>query len=131
MTLAAGSMVPWWVVVPAAGLTMAVVLWHLRGQWRSEVPASRRRIRTANAVFMLVFAPLLAYAVGVVTPDQTRAFALAWVGVIALLVVIMMLAGLDIVNNLRLFRASRAALMHEARRATPAARGPGAAEDAA
>lgn len=116
-------MLPWWVVVPLAGLTMLVVAWHTLRLRDADIPASRRRIRTANGLLMLAFVPVLAFAVGVANPGQPRTFALAWVGVIVLLIVIITLAGLDMLNTLRLYRAAREELARQTRAAL-GARGP-------
>jgi len=115
--LAAGSMLPWWLVVPLAGLTMGVVAWHTLRLQGADIPASRRRIRIVNGLFMLVLVPVLAFATGVVSPAVPRAFALAWIAVIVMLGLVLAMAILDIVNNVRLHRAEREELARQARQA--------------
>lgn len=94
------------IVGPVAILAMVVVsihVWHLSA---AEIPASRKRIRVTNGVLMMFTLPLLAYAVGVVRPVEQRAFILLWTLVTGLIVVILLLALIDALNNMRLHRAA-------------------------
>lgn len=113
MTPAAAPILPWFIAVPAAGVVMVFILLHLRSLSAAAIPTSRRRLRTAGAVAMLFAAPLLAFAVGATTPDQPRVMAMAWLAVIVLMGLIMFIAGLDMLNNLRLFAQQRRALRDE------------------
>jgi protein-S-isoprenylcysteine O-methyltransferase Ste14 len=106
-TLAAGghALAPWWAVLPLALLTLLVLAGHVLSLARIEMPASRRRIRTANGLVMMLTVPLGAYAVGIADPRQDqRSFVLAWMMVAGLLLVVLLVAGLDIVNTWRLHR---------------------------
>lgn len=107
LLLAANPYLPWWLVVPAAALVMLVVAAHVLSIQHSGIPASRRRIRTANGLLMLVTVPLFAYAVTVPHAQSPQAFALVWVSVMAMLGMIIMLSLLDIVNNVRLSAVQR------------------------
>jgi hypothetical protein len=111
---AANPYLPWWLVVPAAALVMLMVAAHVLSIQHSDVPASRRRIRTANGLLMLVVVPLFAYAVTVPHKQSPQAFALVWVAVMALIGMIIMLALLDILNNVRLQAHQRADASREA-----------------
>ena len=99
-----------WVAVPAAGVVMFVIAGHVLAMQRTHahMPASRRRIRTANGLLMLIAAPLLAYAVsnGPGT-DQPRPMAVLWLLILSMLVMVVGLAVLDVLNTLRLVRAGR------------------------
>ena len=111
-TLAASpfGLVSPWVAVPLAAAVMFVVAGHVLAMQRARahMPASRRRIRTANGLLMLVVAPLLAYAVsnGPGT-DQPRPMALLWLLILSMLTMVVGLAVLDVLNTLRLVRAGR------------------------
>ncbi len=111
-TLAASpfGLVSPWVAVPAAAVVMFVVAGHVLAmqQTRTHMPASRRRIRTANGLLMLMVAPLLAYALsnGPGT-DQPRPMAVLWLLILAMLVMVVGLALLDALNTLRLVCAGR------------------------
>ncbi len=117
MNAAAGAIIPWWISVPLAGLVMAVLIAHLVALQGPEVPASRRRIRTASGLLMFVLAPLMAYAVSIAGPQSPRAMTMAWLAVLLLLVMVVGLAWLDVANNLRLARLARRELQEEAARA--------------
>jgi len=86
---------------------------HLAMLHTSEVagsmPLSRHRLRTAGGVVTLISIPLLAYSFGVVTPADPRAFTMAWSASMGLLGLIVMIAGLDALNSMRVHR-------HELRR---------------
>ena len=114
MTLAAGPLLPVWLVLVLTVCAMLVVATHVLTMHRTAMPASRRRIRTANGVVMLILAPTLAQAVCFSHPSQTRAFVFTWWLVIALLGLVLLLAGLDITNNLRLYGRERARLRRQA-----------------
>lgn len=105
---------PWWVVVPLTAVVMLTIAAHVQAVQGSEMPASRRRIRLANGLLMLVTTPMLAFAVTVSHRGSPRAFAAAWVLVMALLAMIVFLALLDIANTVRLNARERAALGREA-----------------
>jgi hypothetical protein len=99
----AAAIAPWWAVLPTAVVAMLVVAGHVMLLPGAAMPASRRRIRAANGLLMLVTLPLAAYAVGAADPDvDPRRFVLAWMLTAGLLVIILGLAMLDILNTLRL-----------------------------
>ncbi len=103
-----GSVIPWWIVLPVAGVVMMFVAAHIGATQQRTKPPSRRRIRVANGWVMLVTIPLLAAGFGVLNPHtQSRAFALVWVAAVALLAMTIGLALLDAANTLRLARAAR------------------------
>lgn len=99
-----------WVAVPVAAALMFMIAGHVLALQRasSELPASRRRIRTANGLVMLVLAPLLAYALsnGPGT-DQPRPMAALWLLILSMLVMVVGLAAMDVLNTVRLARAAR------------------------
>lgn len=108
MLLASHGILPGAVVLPVAALAVLVVAAHLSAL-RSDagVPISRRRLRTASGAAMLVTTVVLSYAFTAVRPDDPVRFTIAWTGAIMLLVVVLALAGLDAINNVRLARIHR------------------------
>jgi len=98
---------PLWFVAPLTMFTLAIVTIHLVGLARTAMPASRRRIRSANSALMLIMLPLALYALAIVPPSDGHAFVIAWMILGALLVVVLSLAWLDVANNLRLGRTER------------------------
>jgi uncharacterized paraquat-inducible protein A len=103
----ASPLLPAWVVLPVAAFMLLVVALHLLLLLRSEMPASRRRIRTLNGWLMLFLVPMGAAAFGVVSPSDPRLFVLIWTIVVLMLVLLIGLAMLDMVNTTRLYRRER------------------------
>jgi hypothetical protein len=119
---AEGAMLPLWITAPLAVVLMALVAGHILLMRAVEMPASRRRIRTANGAVILILLPTMAYALSVSAPDDQRGFVLTWVCVIGLLGLVIALAVLDILNSLRLAVGEAVALRRQARRALRADR---------
>lgn len=101
---------PTWLVMPLALVVMLLLIVHVRLLRREAMPASRKRIRMANGVLMMVGTPLIAYAMGVVTPAQARLFPFAWVAVAGVVVVVLFLAVMDMLNTWRLASRERRAI---------------------
>ncbi|MFN0012573.1 MAG: hypothetical protein ACKVS8_13120 [Phycisphaerales bacterium] len=98
-----------WVAVPLAMALMFLVAGHVLAVQRTPMPASRRRIRTASGLLMLVVAPLLAHAISTGPgTDQPRPMAVLWLFILSMLGMVVALALLDLVNTLRLARHGRA-----------------------
>lgn len=97
-------MVSAWLIFPLAALAVVVIMGHLAAlRQDAEMPTSRKRIRTANAVVLLATAFSLAYAFGVADPvAQPRDFALSWMLTTGLLFLVLMLACADSLNTVRL-----------------------------
>lgn len=108
---------PFWLVGPLAAVVLVIIAGHLMAMRsaKAEIPASRYRIRNMNAGVMLAAVPLLACAFGVVSPDDRKFFALIWMTCVGLLGIVVVLAVVDGLNNLRLARREAAALMAEHR----------------
>lgn len=114
LTLPANPMFPMWFVLPLAAVAFAAIAGHLWSLRRAEMAWSRKRIRMANGVVMLGLAVLITYAVGFqeMLPSgggsigHIRAFVLVWMAIIGLVPLTLALAGLDVVNTIRLNRAA-------------------------
>ncbi|MBK7406209.1 MAG: hypothetical protein IPJ41_16795 [Phycisphaerales bacterium] len=92
-------------VVPMGAVALLVIAGHLTALHAAKgMPASRRRLRTACGVVMMITSCALAYAFGYVRPDDARLFTLSWALTVALLALVLGLAALDALNNLRLGR---------------------------
>ena len=115
MSLAAQGILPPVVVLPVAALAVLVVAGHLTALRAAPgIPLSRRRLRTASGVVMLVTTVVLAYAFSFVRSDDPGRFTVAWSAAIMLLVVVLGLAGLDALNNVRLARILRRRIRRDA-----------------
>lgn len=106
---------PAWVILPIAVLTMLVLAGHLLALARLDMPPSRRRIRRVNAALMLCTVPLLAYGFCLASPADQRVFVMVWTLGIAMVVIILWLAMVDMLNTWRLARAERRGLDGEFR----------------
>ena len=107
---------PMWISGPLAMLTLVVVAAHLMAMRSADMPESRRRIRTANGWLILITTPVLAIAFSVVSPANPRRFAMVWAVAIALLGLVILMAFVDIANNLRLANHQRRELGRSAGR---------------
>lgn len=102
------GVLPMWVVLPPSALLLLLLAAWVTVAARHVQPSSRRRIRCASAWVMLLIVPLSAAGFCMIDPDRSpREFVLVWTMVIGLLMVVVALAGLDIVNTARLRNISR------------------------
>ncbi|UYV12017.1 MAG: hypothetical protein NCW75_12010 [Phycisphaera sp.] len=101
------GLVPIWVSAPLAMITLVTVAAHLLAMRGADMPESRRRIRTANGWLILITAPVLVVAFSVVSPQNTRQFALIWAVAMVLVGFVILMAFIDIANNLRIARLQR------------------------
>ncbi len=93
---------------------MVLVAIHAKGTQRSNEPASRKRIRGANACLIMLTLPLVAAGFSVVNPrTHPRAWMLVWSAAMALLAMNVSLALLDVLNTARLVRSARRRLNAE------------------
>lgn len=103
------AMLPAWIVVPPAMMLVIAVGAHLLAMRSSDMPASRRRIRIANGLLMMVVVPLTAYAFCAVSPKDARFFVLTWCAVVGLVSLVVAMAVADLLNNLWIsYRNTRA-----------------------
>jgi hypothetical protein len=93
---------PLWAVVPPCLLLMLVLAGYVLALKEADVPESRRRIRTAGCVVMMMTQPIIVYLFAVVTSNSPRKFILTWAMLIGLLCMLVLLALVDVINNMRL-----------------------------
>jgi hypothetical protein len=99
------SLIPAWICLPIAAAMMICLALHARATVQSSHPASRKRIRTANAWIMLINTPLLATGFSLISPSSApRAWLLVWIAAMLLLAFSVALAVLDMLNTIRLGR---------------------------
>ena len=101
------GLVPIWISAPLAMLTLVVIAGHLIAMRSADMPESRKRIRTANGWLMLITTPVLAIAFSLVSSSNPRQFALVWAIAILLLGMVLVMAFVDIGNNMRLARQNQ------------------------
>ncbi|HED54764.1 MAG TPA: hypothetical protein ENJ00_11275 [Phycisphaerales bacterium] len=107
---------PLWVVVPPAAGLMLILAGYVLAMRHADMPASRRRIRTAGSIVMMATQPLIVYLFGIGTSANPRPFMLTWAMLIGLLGMLVVLAMLDAINSSRLMSHQRRELRRERRR---------------
>jgi hypothetical protein len=110
-TLSVEPLAPAWFVVPVGFVTLIVLAGHLLSLRNVPMPASRVRIRVANSVLMFIGTLMLMYSLAYVPPSDGRRFVLCWMAVGAMVVVVLVLAWVDVFNNMRLARIERVELV--------------------
>lgn len=107
--LALGWTVP--VAIAAAGWSV----WYWLRLGRSDVPISRRRIRRVSLVFMALSLPVFVRALSVVDPQvQQREYIATWMLALALVLIVLVAAGVDAINSLRLHHREQSEAMRTA-----------------
>jgi len=96
-----------WLVGPLAIITLLLLAGHVHLTARICQPDSRRRIRMANGMLMMMLVPLATFALTLVAPTQQRIFVIAWMLVAGLITIILMLALMDASNTMRLHTTAR------------------------
>lgn len=91
--------------------TLVVLGAHWVSLGSSSMPAVRKRIRGACGLVMMGTVPVLAYAMGIASPEEPRAFAFSWLMVTALLVLVLVLAMADMACVWREALAARRELL--------------------
>jgi hypothetical protein len=133
MTATLGSaMLPAWLVIPIAGITMLLIAGHVQAIQELEMPTRRRRIRTINGVLMIFATALMAYAVSIADsgrvvlsqPEAARHFVLTWGMITTLVGLIVLLAALDSLTTVQQHTKHRRALRARLRQSVEEAIGP-------
>lgn len=110
-------LLPAWVVLPVAVFMLLAVAVHLLLLLKSDMPASRKRIRTLNGWIMLFLVPIGASAFGIVSPATPRLFVFTWSVVVLLLFLLIVLSILDMANTSRLYRREQDDIVNDFRKA--------------
>ncbi len=117
MTLLGEVHLPAHFSIPLLLLAAGGIAWYWLRLGRPGVPSSRRRIRRFSIVLMLIGLPVLGKALSFVDPalqHQHRDYIVTWTVVLLFVLGVVITAGIDVVNNLRLHHAQQTAEMHEA-----------------
>ncbi len=112
----AEPILPVWLVLPLASLTLVILGAHLQWMHHADMPGSRRRIRTASNLVSMLTVPLIAAGFALVNPDDHRLFVMVWLAIVGLLGVVVILACVDMLNNLRIHAKERQHIRTEIRR---------------
>jgi hypothetical protein len=87
---------PRWVVLPLAVLSLLVIALHWVQLAKAQMPAARKRLRTACGLVMMISVPVFAYAFAIASPARPREFVLSWILASSLLLIILLLAAADL-----------------------------------
>ncbi|MEM8757107.1 MAG: hypothetical protein AAGF47_04910 [Planctomycetota bacterium] len=111
-----GPALPLWLLVPPAAILMIVLAASILAMRDADMDGTRRRIRTAASLIMMLLQPLIVYLFGIGSANNPRPFVFAWAMVVGLLGILVVLAMLDVFNNTRLSRENRKLLREELRK---------------
>jgi len=101
--------------LPLALVVAAVASWYFIRLGGDDVPASRRRVRRLSLVAVMVTIPLLVWVLSVVDPElHPGRFIALWSVVFVMILIVVALALLDMVNNIRLHHETVRADLHDA-----------------
>ncbi|MCA9283303.1 MAG: hypothetical protein KDA30_14830 [Phycisphaerales bacterium] len=107
--MTSGAPIPPGLAIPIAIVGMIIVAAHAQALAKTPgVPESRRRVRLANAVLMLLTIPLLTAGFSLISStQQPRLWVMVWLISFLLVGMILLLAVIDTLNTIRLGRARR------------------------
>jgi len=104
------------ITIPAAAAAVALIAWYWLRLSAPDVPDTRRRLRRASMAVMVVFIFVSVGAMSFVNRQTNQSqFVVVWSIAIALLLIVVFIAFLDVLNNLRIHRRIAAAAAAEAR----------------
>jgi C4-dicarboxylate-specific signal transduction histidine kinase len=99
----AAVLVPALWTVPGALVCAVALVWYFVRLGGDDVPSSRRRVRRLSIASVLVTLPLFVWVLSFIDPTrQPAAFIVLWSVIFVMALIIIALALLDVVNNLRL-----------------------------
>ena len=114
MLLAAVHLAPVWSIPIAVALSAALV-WYWVHLGRGDVPASRRKMRRFSLAIMLLSLPMFVRALSFADPQtDQRGYAIAWTSATFMVLIVIVTALLDAMNNLRLHQEQRHEALHDA-----------------
>lgn len=100
------------VAVPMAIAAGLVLVWYWFRMGASAVPPSRRRIRRVSVVLMLASLPMFLRGLSFLDPTvQPREYLLTWMIALLMLLLILITAIADVVNNMLIHRRLRGSAM--------------------
>lgn len=111
---------PLWIIGPMGIVAMLILGGHVHLTARICEPESRRRIRMATGMLGMTAVPIATAALSLIPPANQRLFAVAWMLVAGLIIIVLLLAFLDMLNTFRLYADARKTLRRQARDALAA-----------
>ena len=112
-TVSGQPLAPAWVVFPVCILAMLVVGGHVLLIDRSDQPPVRKRVRTVNGLLMMFTIPIIGAGFGFLSPTDARLFLMTWTLGVALILLVLLLALVDIAASFVIHRRDRAELRRQ------------------
>jgi uncharacterized membrane protein len=104
------------ITIPAAAAAIALIAWYWQRLSGPEVPDTRRRLRRTSMAIMVAFIFVSVGAMSFVNQQTNQSqFVVVWSIAISLLLIVVFIAFLDVLNNLRIQRRITAQAAAEAR----------------
>ncbi len=101
----AAAHLPAMVTIPFALGLVVWIMWYWQRLGRPAVPDSRRRIRRASIIVILASIPFLVRGLSFLDPDTAKwQYVINWLLVLFALGLVVVTAGIDLVNTLRIER---------------------------
>jgi len=120
--LLGAPLVSWRITLPASLVILGGLIFYWERLGGRDVPPSRRRLRRAATVVQVALLFLLVYASSIVDPTlRPSRFVIAWSAAFMLALFVLVLAGVDVANNVRLHRRARIRFHADQARARAAA----------
>ncbi|TVQ52063.1 MAG: hypothetical protein EA377_11095 [Phycisphaerales bacterium] len=99
----AAVLVPPAITVPITIVIALALMWYWMRLGRPEVPNTRRTIRRFTILIALITLPIVLNALSIINPQTSpRQFMIAWTVVVLLMIVLMLIAIVDMMNNFRI-----------------------------
>lgn len=109
------ALLAWSLTVPMASVLAFAILWYWIALDKSNVPASRRRIRRASMVVLLVSLPVFVRALSFISHQSNPSqFVIIWSMLLVLLLLLVITAIADVVNTMNIHREQQIKVMTKA-----------------
>jgi hypothetical protein len=106
-------LLPAWLVLPMAVLTLLMLGGQFWAISASGMEVQRKRLRQATTFLMMLLTPMTAYGFAIAVPVRGREYVLVWGMIAALLFIVIMLALLDMLHSMRVYREQLAVVRRQ------------------
>lgn len=99
------ALLPWALTVPIAIVFGIAILWYWIALDKPDVPASRRRIRRASMIVLLVSLPVFVRVLSFISHQSNPSqFVIIWSMLLLLVLLLVITAIADVVNTMKIHR---------------------------
>ncbi|MCH8822056.1 MAG: hypothetical protein IH984_00985 [Planctomycetes bacterium] len=97
------ALLSWVLTVPTSAVIAVAILWYWVALDKPDVPASRRRIRRASMIVLLVSLPVFVRALSFISHQSNPSqFVIIWSMLLLLLLLLVITAIADVVNTMKI-----------------------------